>query len=75
MLNQTMHKQKGNNQKYMCQNAFFPCLQGINMLRSKREEQKKDVYIQSRVQKKSDARVYRVQKKKKFMAQKNIKII
>ena len=48
----------------MCQNAFFPCLQGINMLRSKREEQKKDVYIQSRVQKKSDARVYRVQKKR-----------
>ena len=27
----------------MCQNAFFPCLQGINMLRSKREEQKTDV--------------------------------
>jgi len=36
----------------MCQIAFFPCLQGINMLRSKREEQKTDVYIQSRVQKK-----------------------
>ena len=48
----------------MCQNAFFPCLQGINMLRSKREEQKTDVYIQSRVQKNSDARVYRVQKKR-----------
>ena len=43
MLNQTMHKQKGNNQKYMCQNAFFPCLQGIRMRRSKREEQNKDV--------------------------------
>ena len=55
----------------MCQNAFFPCLQGNRMLRSKREEQKTDVWpdkknIQSRVQKKkSDARVYRVQKKKK----------
>ena len=49
----------------MCQNAFFPCLQGINMLRSKREEQKTDVYIQSRDQeKKSDARIYRVQKKR-----------
>ena len=36
----------------MCQNAFFPCLQGINMLRSKREEQKTNVNIQSRVQKK-----------------------
>ena len=27
----------------MCQNAFFPCLQEIRMLRSKREEQKTDV--------------------------------
>ena len=28
----------------MCQNAFFPCLQGIGMLRSKSEEQKIDVW-------------------------------
>ena len=27
----------------MCQNAFFPCLQGIRILGSKREEQKTDV--------------------------------
>jgi len=27
----------------MCQNAFFPCLQGIRMCRSKRKEQKTDV--------------------------------
>jgi len=60
----------------MCQNAFFPCLQGINMLRSKREEQKTDVYIQSRVQKKNQMQEYtEFRKKKKFMAQKNIKII
>ena len=51
----------------MCQNAFFPCLQGINMLRSKREEQKTEV------QKKSDARVYRVQKKRNSWLGKKIK--
>ena len=28
----------------MCQNAFFPCLQGIRILGSKREEQKTDVW-------------------------------
>ena len=28
----------------MCQNAIFPCLQGIIMCRSKREEQKTDVW-------------------------------
>ena len=27
----------------MCQNAFSPCLQGIRMRRSEREEQKTDV--------------------------------
>ena len=30
--------------RIMCQNAFFPCLQGIRMHRSKREEQKTDVW-------------------------------
>ena len=30
------------NQKYV-QNVFFPCLQGIRMRRSEREEQKTDV--------------------------------
>ena len=59
----------------MGQNAFFPCLQGINMLRSKREEQKTDVYIQSRVQKKIRCKRIQSSEKKKFMAQKNIKII
>ena len=54
----------------MCQNAFFPCLQGIKMRRSKRKEQKTDVWpdkkkIQSTVQKNKDAIVYRVQKKRK----------
>ena len=29
----------------MCQNAFFPCLQGIRISRSKREEQK--TYVSS----------------------------
>ena len=29
--------------RYMSQNAFFPCLQGIGMRRSKREDQKTDV--------------------------------
>jgi len=29
--------------RYMRQNAFFPCLQGIGMRRSKREDQKTDV--------------------------------
>ena len=47
----------------MCQNAFFPCLQGNRMLRSKREEQKTDVWpdkknIQSRVQKKNQMQEY-----------------
>ena len=50
----------------MCQNAFFPCLQGINMLRSKREEQKKDVYIQSRVQKKNQMQEYTEFRKKEI---------
>ena len=59
----------------MCQNAFFPCLQGINMLRSKREEQKTDVYIQSRVQKKIRCKNIQSSEKKKFMALKKIKII
>jgi len=59
----------------MCQIAFFPCLQGINMLRSKREEQKTDVYIQSRVQKKIRCKSIQSSEKKKFMAQKKIKII
>ena len=58
----------------MCQNAFFPCLQGINMLRSKREEQKTDVDIQSRVQKNSDARVYRVQKKRNSWLRKILRL-
>ena len=48
----------------MCQHTFFPCLQEINMLRSKREEQKKQMCIfNPEFRKKSDARVYRVQKK------------
>jgi len=45
------------------------------MLRSKREEQKTDVYIQSRVQKKIRCKSIQSSEKKKFMAQKKIKII
>ena len=59
----------------MGHNAFFPCLQGINMLRSKGEEQKTDVYIQSKVQKKIICKSIQSLEKKKFMAQKKIKII
>ena len=29
----------------MCKNVFFPCLQGIRMQRSTREEQKTDVLL------------------------------
>ena len=29
----------------MCQNAFSSCLQGVRMRRSKREEQKTDVWL------------------------------
>ena len=52
----------------MCQNAFFPCLQEIIMCRSKREEQKTDVWSDKKrfypeFRKISDARLYRVQKK------------
>ena len=71
----------------MCQNAFFPCLQEIIMCRSKREEQKTDVWSDKKrfypeFRKISDARLYRVQKNEskilsnfKFMAQKKSKMI
>ena len=58
----------------MCQNTFFLSLQGIKMSRSKREEQKKDVYLKSRLQQKLRRKRIQSPEKKKFMAQKNIKI-
>jgi len=51
MLSQTIHYQEGNNQKYVL-NAFFPCLQEIRMRRSKREEQKTDVWSDKKSEKK-----------------------
>ena len=63
------------NQKYASK-CIFPCLQGIRMLRSKREEQKTDVYIQSRVQKKNQMQEFtELRRKKKQDGSEKSKII